>query len=602
MKKLFMPLICMAALSAPPTARIPGSMLAATAANGTPPQIGSAPADNGAAPNKPGAGSAVGNGGSVTTQTTPPSQPPAAPSTGTTSAPTPGTPATGTDNESKLQEQTKVYNAGLEALKKNDLTTAGNYFQQAVTLVPTDASAQMFLGYVLLKQERYDDALASLQAARSLGTQLDVKSRAVIDNNIGLVYWNKKMPADALMAYQHALQVDKTFVDAKYNLAFALLSLKRYKEAIPDFADLLQQNTKDATIYDGLGEAYENSTEANHWTKAMAAYGKALGLEPRNAFYQLRMALALINTGRKTDAVKYLRAATRLDPQNAEAFLHLGDIFIQTARWGDAQEALSRYVVLRPTEPLGWYNLGVAYDFAGKFDDALRAYSEAERLKPKDPAVKNNIGRIYYKRGKLAEAIEQCQQALDIDPDFNDARYNLALVLTAQATQAPGKPDQSKLNQANEQWKALIERAGRKLSQATDDTARRETRSLLVAARAALAENYLKGESYAEARDEYKRLLLLTPANSAAMSNLGLAFYHTTEYEEAAKLYRAIIKKDPHNHIAYNNLGVVQEALKDRAGALASYRQAVKIRPDYSEAKSNIDRLTAGLTAKADAP
>ncbi|MBV9864244.1 MAG: tetratricopeptide repeat protein [Abitibacteriaceae bacterium] len=606
MKKLYMPLIWMVALTAPSRSPlfplVPAAYADSSPAtpNGGPKPAGGSggnvsngsPAPSGGTGTAPKAPVNSGvNSGTGGTPTSAPSQPASAPAGATTGTSTTGG-ATGgaTGGNSAIQEQTTAYNAGLEALKKNDLANAGNYFQRVVTLAPTDASAQMFLGYVLLKQEKYDEALTAFQAARSLSTQLDVKSQAVIDNNIGLVYWNKKMPTEALAAYQHALQTDKTFADAKYNLAFALLSQKRYKEAIPYFTDLLKQNTKDATIYDGLGEAYENTGD---WNKALASYNKALEIEPKNAFYQLRIALGLINTNRKKEAVKYLRDATKLDPQNADAFLHLGDIFIQMARWGEAQEALSRYVALRPNDALGWYNLGVAYDFAAKFDDALRAYGEAERLKPDDPAVKNNIGRIYYKRNNLAEAIAQCRKALEIDPNFNDARYNLALVLTAQATQDPNKVDQAKLNEADDEWKKLIDKAGRDLSKPMDDTQRREMRSLLVAARAALAENYLKGGTYADARDEYKRLLTLNPDNIPAMSNLGLALYHTREYEEAAKMYRDIIKKDPHNAIAYNNLGVMLEALKDRAGALEAYRQAAKIKPDYSEAKANIERLTA---------
>ena len=62
-------------------------------------------------------------------------------------------------------------------MKKNDLAAASGYFQQAVTLIPNDASAQMFLGYVLLKQEKYADALPALETANKLGGSL-MPSRA----------------------------------------------------------------------------------------------------------------------------------------------------------------------------------------------------------------------------------------------------------------------------------------------------------------------------------------------------------------------------------------------------------------------------------------
>ena len=94
------------------------------------------------------------------------------------------------------------------------------------------------------------------------------------------------------MAYQNALKLDKDFADAKYNLAFALSSQKRYKEAIPQFQDLHQASPKDATLYDGLGEAYENTNDIKN---AIANYNLAIQNDPKNAFYQLRMALLLVN-------------------------------------------------------------------------------------------------------------------------------------------------------------------------------------------------------------------------------------------------------------------------------------------------------------------
>ena len=124
-------------------------------------------------------------------------------------------------------------------------------------------------------------------------------------------------------------------------------------------------------------------------------------------------------------------------------------------------------MVLRPNDPVGWYNLGVSYDFAAKFDDALRAYGQAEKLKPDNPAVKNNIGRIYYKRSKLDEADSECRAALTLDDNFVDARYNLALILTAAGgSQDPNKIDKDKLEEANTEWQKLIEYAAREDGQA----------------------------------------------------------------------------------------------------------------------------------------
>jgi len=117
---------------------------------------------------------------------------------------------------------------------------------------------------------------------------------------------------------------------------------------------------------------------------------------------------------------------------------------------------------------------------------------------------------------------------------------------------------------------------------------------LIIVARGAIAENHLKAAQYADAASEYKALLAIAPGNIAAMTNRGFALYHIKDYDEAEKVYREIIRRAPTNAFAFNNLGAVLEAKNQRAAALENYRKAVQIKPDYTEAKSNIDRLTAG--------
>jgi tetratricopeptide (TPR) repeat protein len=127
-----------------------------------------------------------------------------------------------------------------------------------------------------------------------------------------------------------------------------------------------------------------------------------------------------------------------------------------------------------------------------------------------------------------------------------------------------------------------------------DRRRRNEIFARVIAARAALAENYLQTKMYADAALEYKNLLILAPNNVAAMSNRGLALYNTKEYSEALKVYDAIIKREPKNAIAHNNRGVVLEAMNNRTAALDAYKKAVELQPDYAEAKANRDRLLAG--------
>ena len=299
-------------------------------------------------------------------------------------ATTPTAPAP-SDADAKAQA-IQAYNAGLDAVRKSDWTGAATSFEKAVTLDPKDTSSFMFLGFVRLKQEKFDDALTALQTAEKMISPADTAGKATLYNNMGLVYWNKNQPSDAIAAYKKALDFDKKASDAQYNLAFALLAQKRYSDATPQLEALVKTTAQPemvAALYDALGEAYENQ---KNWAGALGAYTKAIEALPKEPAYQLHKGLALINSNRKNDAVPFLAEVIKLDPQStdpqsAEAFLQLGAIYIEKRNWPEAQDKLTRYVALRKDDSLGWFNLGVAFDYAGNFEKALEAYAKARKTR-----------------------------------------------------------------------------------------------------------------------------------------------------------------------------------------------------------------------------
>jgi tetratricopeptide (TPR) repeat protein len=451
----------------------------------------------------------------------------------------------------------------------------------------------MFLGYVRLQQENYDGALASLETAKRLGTgtgtaKLDDKAQTSLYNNLGIVYWKKERYADALAAYKRALELNKDDVDARYNLAFGLLSQKQYSDAIPHLLQLRAINPNDnafqASINDGLAEAYENTGKLK---EALGALKRVMELNKNDPAARYNFALMLSRTGRVADAITTLVETNKMAPQHAPTLLLLGDLYTQQRKWDLAQKTLKKYVQLQPDNFSGWFSLGVSYDYGAMFDEALEAYSKAETIQPKDTAVKNNIGRIHFKRKNQEQATAKLREALALDPTFDDARINLALSLAAQ----------EKYDEANEEWKNYIQKIKTELGKQDLIESRRKIFMMrLATAQGAMAENYLKSKAYADAVKTYRAVLEITPDNMDALSNLGLALYHTRQLPDAAKIYRGIIEKDPTNAVAHNNLGVVLEALKRPTEALKYYQRAVQLKPDYSEADSNAKRLSESET------
>lgn len=97
---------------------------------------------------------------------------------------------------------------------------------------------------------------------------------------------------------------------------------------------------------------------------------------------------------------------------------------------GDVQEAievLSALVREQPDYAAAHVNLGHAYYSNGEYVAAARQFEEAHALEPDNPKVLLNQAAAKSALDQLDEAIDLLIEALNIDPEFRDCHYNLAI-------------------------------------------------------------------------------------------------------------------------------------------------------------------------------
>lgn len=100
---------------------------------------------------------------------------------------------------------------------------------------------------------------------------------------------------------------------------------------------------------------------------------------------------------------------------------------------GKYDEALKQYKAAQVESPADeriMFNLGNAQYKLGQHDDALSEYlMSAQSADPKIRAESHyNSGNALYRMGRLEDAVEQYLKTLEIDPDDEDAKFNLEFV------------------------------------------------------------------------------------------------------------------------------------------------------------------------------
>lgn len=96
-------------------------------------------------------------------------------------------------------------------------------------------------------------------------------------------------------------------------------------------------------------------------------------------------------------------------------------------------EAMNKYrdaQVHDPESPIINFNMAAANYKKNKYEDALKELDES--LKSDDALAQSqayyNMGNALYRMGKLPESIMSYQQALKLNPDDEDAKYNIEFV------------------------------------------------------------------------------------------------------------------------------------------------------------------------------
>jgi tetratricopeptide (TPR) repeat protein len=137
----------------------------------------------------------------------------------------------------------------------------------------------------------------------------------------------------------------------------------------------------------------------------------------------------LKNAGDLAGAIAAYRRAIDLDPKYVEAHNNLG-----VALWdkGDLAAAIAAYqkaIDLDPQYFKAYYNLGLALRKKGDLAGAIAAYQKAIDLDPMPAQPCYDLGNALQDKGDLAAAMAAYQRAIELNPDYAQAHCNLGAVL-----------------------------------------------------------------------------------------------------------------------------------------------------------------------------
>jgi tetratricopeptide (TPR) repeat protein len=236
-------------------------------------------------------------------------------------------------------------------------------------------------------------------------------------------------PRDAVQRLKALLEEQGPQHGAFVSLAYGLRLLDRSQDAllVLDEAEALRADSEIISLHRAaiLAERGDWGGAGTH----LVEYRRRLGQRPPSApFYHLAGLLAA-STGRLDEARATMDAGLAAFPESAPLLLLAGAIAERRGSLDEAERLYLRALDADRQLPQTYKNLGdIAYR-RGLHEDALEQYRKATATAPDlGDDVFARMGNLYLKRGERDEAIRCWRRALELNPENDVVRKNLAVV------------------------------------------------------------------------------------------------------------------------------------------------------------------------------
>jgi len=277
------------------------------------------------------------------------------------------------------------------------------------------------------------------------------------------------------------------------------------------------------------------------YPQALAAYERAIRLEPKEFAWRYYYALVVWQLSGPEKAAEPLSAAVRLRPEYAPAVLKNGDLLYQLGRFQESGDSYKALLAVNPSSAEAMYGLA----------------------------------RVKYAQNDMPSAEDYYNRACRVYVSYGAAYYGLALA----------EKSQGRAEDAARHFE-LAQRFGGDHPPRTDPLGDQITAlSAGVSSRLAEGDRLAKQGHFDEAAKLNESILERDPENFSALTNLlYLARFVDRLGDKVEGYYAKAQKLNPQVPIVYDYYGGALARQGKFDAAAAALRKAIELKPDYAEA------------------
>lgn len=414
-------------------------------------------------------------------------------------------------------------------------------------------------------------------------------------------------------------QPDSLVLESKR--AKELMASGRFTEAIPIYEKLVRAVPGNPGLQLNLAMALHLAGQDE---RAIPLFEAVLKQQPNALPALMLLGASHLRTGNPAKAVPVLERAMTLAPEDLEGRSMLADALLMVNRPAAALPHLRKLAAAAPDNPRAWYALGRAYESVSQ-----RAFEDLEKAGVDTPWWLTLVADVRLKQGRHTAAFALYQAALEKQRDFRGAAAGLVEVYRATGHGDWAAAEEQRVRQLgsppcrNPSAECLFlkgefgdalayARRGKTAeafywqSRAANELARESFSHLTQLPPSAelhqtMAELYRNQGRHADAVEQWKAAIRLSPENPALEQELVTSIYMNHDYATAEGMARSLLARNPNLPELQFVLGDSLMNLQRPEQAIEPLRKAVALRDDYPAAQAVLGRalLQAGQAAEA---
>jgi len=422
----------------------------------------------------------------------------------------------------------------------NDLQKAESEFKTAVKLQPDSEEAVTTLAYL------YNELGDTARATQVLSSVPNAQRSAKLYSALGYTYEQQKQYKDAVEAYRHAIELDRDNLDAIRGLAQNLLNDGQADAALEQYKVIADANPEDAQTYVRIAEIYRKQGK---FDLALDNLKKAETMVQDSVEVPYNIAAIYQAQGRYDEAIPIMRDLLKKsekpdgkysngEKSNRAVFLErLGTIYRDQGNNPSANETFREIVALGGDDNIerGYQQIIDTWREAKDWQKALDVAKEAVQ-KLSSPQLKMVLALQEADMGEADKALKDVHGMLKGDASSSNDDREVYLTLAQMNTRLRRFAD--------------AEQALDKAEQLSTKTEDKEYVWFL------RGSNFERDKHYAEAEEQFKKVLASDPDHASALNYLGYMLAdQNIKLEEALAYIKRAVDLDPTNGAYLDSLG-----------------------------------------------